>query len=243
MTVNVIGVLKGSFTLTILLFCSILVVAFAIERWFAFKKAKTKKVDDLIASIKNMVEEGHIDNAKKMTEKIDTPIGRVFTFILNNISMRQDVLAELVATKHQEEKAGLDKYLGVIGTMGNIAPFIGLFGTVLGIITAFRDLAVAGVGGPQVVARGISEALVATAGGLAVAIPSVILYNYFVRKLKTIMTELEIYSDRLIIILKNTESVKTEFASDALPNASLKKEKMDTGSLPPSPPTQRYSKG
>lgn len=242
MTLNVIGVLKGSFTLTILLFCSILVVAFAIERWFAFKKAKTKKIDELIANIKKMVDEGHIDNAKKITEKIDTPIGRVFTFILNNISMRQEVLAELVATKHQEEKANLDRYLGVLGTMGNIAPFIGLFGTVLGIITAFRDLAIAGVGGPQVVARGISEALVATAGGLAVAIPSVILYNYFVRKMKTIMTELEIYSDRLIIILKNT-GLKADVSSNTGLKSSSDKEKVATVSLQPPPPPQSHFNG
>ncbi len=87
--------------------------------------------------------------------------------------------------------------------MGNIAPFIGLFGTVVGIIKAFRDLALSGTGGPTVVARGIAEALVATAAGLAVAIPAVIIFNYFTRRVKVIMSELEIFSARLIITMGN----------------------------------------
>jgi biopolymer transport protein ExbB len=73
----------------------------------------------------------------------------------------------------------LEKNLLVLGTLGNNAPFIGLFGTVLGIIKAFNDLAVAGTSGPSIIMKGVSEALVATALGLFVAIPCVATYNYF----------------------------------------------------------------
>ena len=95
----------------------------------------------------------------------------------------------------------MERYLVVLGTMGNTAPFIGLFGTVIGIIKAFRDLALAGAGGPAVVAKGIAEALVATAGGLAVAIPAVIVYNYFMRKVKDRSVEMEVVSARLLVLL------------------------------------------
>ena len=78
---------------------------------------------------------------------------------------------------------------------------IGLFGTVIGIIKAFRDLALAGAGGPTVVAKGISEALVATAGGLMVAIPAVIIYNYFMRRVKAISTDMEVAATRLVVML------------------------------------------
>jgi len=84
-------------------------------------------------------------------------------------------------------KLALEKRLGILATFGNNAPFIGLFGTVLGIMQAFHDLGNSSQFGVKVVMEGISEALVATAMGLFVAIPSVIAYNYFVRKIKTIL--------------------------------------------------------
>lgn len=84
-------------------------------------------------------------------------------------------------------KLSLEKRLGILATLGNNAPFIGLFGTVLGIIQAFHDLGRASEFGVRIVMEGISEALVATALGLFVAIPSVIAYNYFVRRVKKIL--------------------------------------------------------
>ncbi|MCX6076502.1 MAG: MotA/TolQ/ExbB proton channel family protein [Campylobacterales bacterium] len=88
----------------------------------------------------------------------------------------------------------LEKRLGILATFGNNAPFVGLFGTVLGIINAFHSLSKEGSEfGVNTVMGGISEALVATAVGLFVAIPSVIAYNYFVRKIKMILLEMEVY--------------------------------------------------
>ena len=95
----------------------------------------------------------------------------------------------------------MERYLGILGTMGNTAPFVGLFGTVVGIIKAFRDLALSGAGGPAVVAKGIAEALVATAAGMAVAIPAVVVYNFFMRKVKVLSVEMEVYSARFLVML------------------------------------------
>jgi len=89
-------------------------------------------------------------------------------------------------------KIALEKRLGLLATFGNNAPFIGLFGTVLGIINAFHTLSKGNEFGVNAVMGGISEALVATATGLFVAIPSVMAYNYFVRKIKMILLELEV---------------------------------------------------
>jgi len=90
-----------------------------------------------------------------------------------------------------EEKVSLEKRITILGTLGSNAPFIGLFGTVLGIIHAFHSLALNAKGGPSVVMAGISEALVATALGLFVAIPAVAAYNYFVRSIKKIIVSSE----------------------------------------------------
>src|SRR5258708_18944327 len=104
-------------------------------------------------------------------------------------------------SKLKEERLKLERFLAVLGTLGNISPFIGLFGTVVGIIKAFRDLAASGTGGPAVVASGIAEALVSTAAGLLVAIPAAVLYNYFMGKLKRLTVEMEVSSARLIVLL------------------------------------------
>ena len=97
-----------------------------------------------------------------------------------------------------ERDVEIERFLVVLGTLGNASPFIGLFGTVVGIIKAFRDLALSGTGGPTVVAKGIAEALVATAAGLAVAIPAVIFYNYFMRKVKSSTAEMESASLKIV---------------------------------------------
>ncbi|MCM2267861.1 MAG: MotA/TolQ/ExbB proton channel family protein [Elusimicrobiales bacterium] len=200
--INYLAIFKDSFTLAILLFCSLLSTTFAFERWFYFRKARQKKIDGFLSHVSGLLKEGKIEDALKYTAKIDSPVGRLFHYALEHRAMGRRDLEELLATKRQEERLAMERNLGVLGTMGNIAPFIGLFGTVVGIIKAFRDLALSGSGGPAVVAKGIAEALVATAGGLAVAIPAVIIYNYFMRKTKVISSELEIFSARLIIMLE-----------------------------------------
>ncbi len=88
-------------------------------------------------------------------------------------------------------RLGLEKRLGILATFGNNAPFIGLFGTVLGVIDAFHTLGLDASFGVNAVMGGISEALVATATGLFVAIPSVIAYNYFIRRIKTVLLRRE----------------------------------------------------
>ncbi|MGA9654670.1 MAG: MotA/TolQ/ExbB proton channel family protein, partial [Polyangia bacterium] len=87
--------------------------------------------------------------------------------------------AEAMASARSHERLAMEKHLGILGTLGNNCPFIGLFGTVLGIIKAFADLSHNQGGGAAVVMAGIAEALVATAVGLMVAIPAVIAYNIF----------------------------------------------------------------
>jgi len=203
MEVNVIAVLRDSFTLVILICCSMLSITFAVERWFVFRKAYVGNVDQLLRKVMDMAFKGKLAEAKRYCLDLDNPAGRVLHYGLENYQAHCAQMDELLASKRQEEKMVMEKNLGILGTMGNIAPFIGLFGTVIGIIKAFRDLALSGVGGPTVVARGIAEALVATAAGLAVAIPAVILFNYFTRKTKIVMTELEVLSSRFVLLVRS----------------------------------------
>lgn len=114
-----------------------------------------------------------------------------FGVIIERLLVFVSIKNQLKNLNTAEIKIILEKRLGVLATFGNNAPFIGLFGTVLGVINAFHTLSKGSEFGVNVVMGGISEALVATAAGLFVAIPSVIAYNYFVRKIKIILLQIE----------------------------------------------------
>ncbi|MGE0680301.1 MAG: MotA/TolQ/ExbB proton channel family protein [Candidatus Binatia bacterium] len=127
------------------------------------------------------------------------PAGRVFRDVINQQEGESlEYLAEIAEDRRFEEVEALKGGIWVLGTVGVSAPFIGLLGTVIGIIKSFHSMALAGSGGFAVVAGGISEALVATALGLAVAIVAVIFYNYFHTKLERIEAVMTIGSDRLL---------------------------------------------
>lgn len=118
-------------------------------------------------------------------------VARVFLAGYQKKDKGKDEVISVMELTARHQIAGLERGLGVLGTIGSTAPFVGLFGTVIGIIRAFSDLAVDTAGGPTVVAAGVSEALVATAAGLFVAIPSVMAYNFFIRSARRQFLELE----------------------------------------------------
>lgn len=198
--INILAVFQQSPTLVILLICSIISFTFMIERGLFFRKA-SGKADQILAHVHKLLEAGKSEEAQAYCHRNPSSVAQVIHYGLLHSGRSRHDLDELLGTKRLEERMRLDRNLGVLGTLGNVAPFIGLLGTVVGIIKAFKDLALAGGGGPSVVAKGIAEALVATAGGMIVAIPAVIIYNYFMRKAKAISVEMEVASTRLLVML------------------------------------------
>ena len=198
--IGILGLFKESFTLVIMLFLSILSITFAIERWWYFRSS-TARAEDILTAVRKSLEGGKTDAAAAWCQKHPSAVAQVVHYGLLHAGRSRKDLEELMHTKLKEERMKLEKFLGILGTLGNVSPFIGLFGTVVGIIKAFRDLAASGTGGPSVVARGIAEALVATAAGLLVAIPAVIIFNYFNKRLKDQTVEMEVASSRLIVML------------------------------------------
>lgn len=197
--INYLEIFKESFTLVILLFCSVVSVALALERFMFFRKAQADG-DKVLQHVANLLQAGKAEQALSETKKNPAAVSQVVHYGLLHRARPRHELEELLASKRLEERLKLEKFLVVLGTMGNTVPFVGLFGTVVGIIKAFRDLALAGSGGPAVVAKGIAEALVATAGGLAVAIPAVIVYNLFMRRVKSLSVDMEVVSARFLVM-------------------------------------------
>jgi biopolymer transport protein ExbB len=176
----------GSWVLGLLIVLSLASVAMMLERALVFRRGRFPEAE-FIARIKPQLEEGAWSEAAQECETAPGYEPQVLLAGLQQVHRGNQSAAEAMEGERIRLGQLLEKRLGFLGTLGANAPFIGLFGTVLGIIHAFKDLALtAGGGGPAVMA-GIAEALVATAVGLLVAIPAVMAYNYFHRRLHAIV--------------------------------------------------------
>jgi biopolymer transport protein ExbB len=182
-----------------LILFSIVTVSIVLERAWSLRNMISNSLQ-LAGNICPPLERGDFSAALQTTQGLtETPAGRIFSDVLaRHQSDSIEYLSDLTEEKRFEELEALRGPLWVLGTISSSAPFIGLFGTVVGIIKAFHNMALMGSGGFSVVAAGISEALVATALGLAVAILAVIFYNYFQTRIERIEAALTIASNRVL---------------------------------------------
>jgi biopolymer transport protein ExbB len=190
---------QGAISTYPLILCSIIMLGVVIERLWTLRGAVSSTVA-LTAKIAPLLTRGDLAGA---AEAIRThrrcPAHRVFGDVIAAAPRAELPDLERVADERQfEEVQGAGAYLWVLGTIGSSAPFIGLFGTVIGIIRAFHSMAIAGTGGFGVVAGGISEALIATALGLAIGIVALVFYNYLQNRVERIDAALRIGSARVL---------------------------------------------
>lgn len=186
----------GGVILFLLVALSIYSLALIWERWHAIKRI-SRDQGSFLNKVRPSLTEGNLGDilAKCRTSKGQAP---------------EVLLATLVGPPHKEERrrsservlnqylAKMERGVGTLGTIGSVAPFIGLFGTVLGVMRAFRDLAGTAGAGPGVVAVGISEALVTTAAGLFVAIPAIVGYNYLIGRIAQCSDELRWTAEEIL---------------------------------------------
>jgi biopolymer transport protein ExbB/TolQ len=147
------------------------------------------------------LEAGNIKKALEICKKANTPFSSVVYAGLMMHGHSEVIVSNTMERAITIEMMKLEKFTGIVGTIGNTSVYIGLFGTVIGIIRAFRDISTAGAGGINVVIDGISEALVCTAAGLCVAVPAVIAYNYFVKKVDNFITDMELCASETMDLL------------------------------------------
>lgn len=194
---SVLEILKaGGLTLFTLAALSIYSLAIIAQRWKLYRDS-VAGASDFLAQARRLVEDGRLPEVAALAKRRGGPAAKVVTAVLVGASGKNERRAAAERAL-EREVAALEKGLPVLGTIGSTAPFIGLFGTVLGVMRAFRDLAGASNAGPGVVAVGISEALVATAAGLFVAIPAIIAYNYFTTRSTGFSDELRWTTDEIL---------------------------------------------
>ena len=185
-----IGAMRTSPIMLVIILCSVLTLGFALERTLYFWKRRGNP-DGSLASALVAVRSGHREEALRVMTAEPSPLGPVGVELMRHADAQSDAAEERLHIALSEQRLQLERNLGFIGTMGNTAPLLGLLGTVWGIMRAFHDMARTGSAGPSVVAAGIAEALFTTAAGLLVAVPAVMLYNHFVRRLGVMLTTAE----------------------------------------------------
>jgi biopolymer transport protein ExbB len=179
LTERILGftLLGSEWVLWVLIGLSVISVAVMVER--ALFLAGGGDSDALGRELGGLLKRGDIKAARLVLAGKRAPAAAVASVGLENFDRGSEAVSEAMAGAKARLRIDLERNLGILGTLGNNAPFIGLFGTVLGIIKAFADLSRNQAGGAGAVMSGISEALVATAVGLMVAIPAVMAFNYF----------------------------------------------------------------
>lgn len=196
---------SGGFTLPFILFCSLLVVTLAIERsivmWGFFDRARS-----LADVIERCLRRGAWGEARSACERSSSPMAEVFLigFERHGRSSRESLEAA-VERERQRVTLQLRVRLWIIATIGALSPFVGLFGTVWGIMSAFNAIGALHQAGIDVVGPGIAEALVATAAGILVGIEAVVFFNYFQAKLHRLSIELKLLVEEFVELLNETE--------------------------------------
>ncbi|MDD7261920.1 MAG: MotA/TolQ/ExbB proton channel family protein [Fusobacterium mortiferum] len=200
--------IEGGMMMWLLGALSILGLGTILERTAYFLKNERDLKGNFKDEIIKLVRAGEEEEAIKLCERTNNSVSRTVKSILLAYKYENDMYEskeKLMKEKALEQIENLERRLSILGIVSYISPMAGLLGTVLGMIKSFKAIAIQGAGDPNVVANGISEALITTAAGLLIAIPAIIAYNLFNRKADKIMMEIEKTSTALINIKKNRD--------------------------------------
>ncbi|MGQ9664154.1 MAG: MotA/TolQ/ExbB proton channel family protein [bacterium] len=196
-----VDVFKNSIVMIILLLCSIIALALIIERFLYFLR---NSFDPRVGFLRfsQVLRNQGINAALAYATQKKNPLFGLFTIALQNHHLDADNLYEVLSSYIIEEKLKFDRYLGGMGTLANAATLLGLLGTVTGLIRAFHNISITGSGGPAVISAGIAEALLTTAFGLFIGIPTLFFYNYYTKKSNELAMALDGVGDRIIVLFE-----------------------------------------
>ena len=199
--------LGAEWVMWLMIILGFIMIVFAIERLTLFLKSQVD-VASLGRELAERLSEGHVAQARERFEKGSSMEHRVIADGLAQFHKGPVFAEQIMMSTLTREKQRFNRFLSYFGTLGNNTPFIGLFGTVIGIILAFKELGLNPKGGLEVIGPLIAEALVATAVGLFVAIPAVVLFNWFKSMLKERIGNTEFLMRIVLAYLNDTEAPK-----------------------------------
>ena len=190
----------GGFIMWPILLCSVISLAIAAERlWSLQKKRVTPR--NLVTQVWQWDKVGHLDAKRIQDLRVSSPLGRVLAAGLVNRKHDREVMKESIEEVGRHVAHDLERFLNTLGTIASITPLLGLLGTVIGMIKVFTVITAQGVGDPAVLAEGISEALITTAAGLTVAIPSLMFYRFFRGRVDELIVSMEQEALKMIEVM------------------------------------------
>jgi biopolymer transport protein ExbB len=187
--------------------CSIVALGIVIERLWSLQRKRVMP-EYLMRQILQL----HKDNKLKLADleklKSSSPLGKILAAGLLNRNHNKEVMKEAIEEIGRQVVHDLERYLNTLGTIASISPLLGLLGTVIGMIKVFSVIVTAGVGDPGVLAGGISEALITTATGLSVAIPSLMFHRYFSGLIDRLVIGMEEQALKLVEVIHGERELK-----------------------------------
>ena len=193
----------GGWLMLPIILCSIVAVAITLERIWTLQRRRVLP-KDMTMRVWDWARDRQLDQKHLAVLAANSPMGRVLAAGLANRHQSRYVLKEIVQDTGRHVVHELERYLNSLGTIAAVTPLLGLLGTVIGMVKVFTAITTAGVGNPGVLAGGISEALITTAAGLCVAIPSLIAYRYLRGRVDALVVEMEKEAMKLIDALHGT---------------------------------------
>ncbi len=188
--------------------CSVIALAIIVERLWALQKKRVIP-NQLVAQVWHWERNDQLDNEQVMKLRNDSPLGSILAAGLFNRDKEREVMKEAIEDTGRLIVHELQRYLNSLGTIAAVTPLLGLLGTVIGMIKVFSNLTTQGVGNVGSLAGGISEALITTAAGLVVAIPSLMFYRYFSGRVDELVVAMEQEAVKLVEVMHGTRSKET----------------------------------
>jgi biopolymer transport protein ExbB len=196
---------KGGIFIYPIVFCSIVALAVFLERLWVLQRKHVIPAE-LIRKVEDLLKKQKLSDAIFLCQADPSSIARVFFAGLKNAGRGMWLVKESIEERGGREAAILEKRVGILSTIASVAPLLGLLGTVSGMIKTFNVISVQGVGNPAPLAGGIAEALITTAAGLSVAIPTLVCYRIVKDKAESLIFEMEENSIKIIEIMENASS-------------------------------------
>jgi biopolymer transport protein ExbB len=197
---------SGGWLMIPIIICSIAAAAICIERYLALNANKIAP-KELLFKVWGWIQNNQLDSNKIRELKASSQLGRILAAGLSNSRHGRDVMKESIQEAASHVIHDLERYLNTLGTIAAITPLLGLLGTVIGMIKVFNEIMLQGTGNASVLAGGISEALITTAAGLSVAIPSLMMHRYYSRRIDGVVITLEQESIKLVDALHGDRKV------------------------------------
>jgi biopolymer transport protein ExbB len=206
-------VLAGGWLMIPILLCSVISAAICVERFWTLRSNQIVP-KNLLAQVWNWIKTNEMDNRKLRELRASSPLGQVLAAGIANHRRGREQMKESIEEVANQVVHEMERYLNTLGTVAAITPLLGLLGTVIGMIKVFTAIRLEGTGNAAVLAGGISEALITTAAGLTVAIPSLFFYRFFQRKVDELVISMEQEALKLVEVLNADRSEKSSPKSD-----------------------------